>query len=399
MSGIPQIVKCLQGSVREGNNIVFSSGQDKTQLGEVIHSDEDGVLVKNFLVMDSKMLKRFSIIPINPNYFPLSYYDGLVEVYKSPDEMYVERCNILDLAFIVLIAEVESGMFHMSGAENVYCTRFSMVDSLMELCSSNFYFPRYIMEPLSIHMFTTLNTLLQNLQRLLYHQSESSTFKRSFCLALFPMESFWYLVYRIGRVGLGVSMVRSQSVTKYFSTLRMEYCRKSNTLSYLQILTRSALKAIRTVLSRGVGVGLAKKRPTKSLPIGCCSVGGILMSVDCSEDIPHEVLLKHNAPCAADGIDFVYSEQNHYLTCTVRFTKVTVNTAEDVRKRNATADVSYSPESGVYVSVWFKYNHSLLEVTAVNGDHVTCSYVQELEDDIVLPVNFVAELVAKFGTT
>ncbi len=83
----------------------------------------------------------------------------------------------------------------------------------------------------------------------------------------------------------------------------------------------------------------------------------------------------------------------------VRFTKVTVNTAEDARKRIATADVSYSPESGVYVSVWFKYNHSLLEVTAVNRDHVTCSYVQELEDDIVLPVNLVAELVAKFGTT
>jgi hypothetical protein len=117
MSGIPQIVKCLQGSVREGDNIVFSSGQDKTQLGEVIHSDEDGVLVKIFLVMDSETLKRFSIIPINPNNFPLSYYDGLVEVYKSPDEMYVKRCNILDLALIVLIAEVESGMFHMSGAE------------------------------------------------------------------------------------------------------------------------------------------------------------------------------------------------------------------------------------------------------------------------------------------
>jgi hypothetical protein len=82
-----------------------------------------------------------------------------------------------------------------------------------------------------------------------------------------------------------------------------------------------------------------------------------VLSIDCSEEIPHEVLLKHNAPCSADGIDFVYSEQNCYLTYTVRFTKVTVNTAEDARKRITTADVSYSPESGVYVSVWFKYNH------------------------------------------
>jgi hypothetical protein len=399
MSGIPQIVKCIQGSVREGDNILFSSANEKTELGEVIHSDEEGILVKLYLLMDSETLKRFSIIPINPNNFPLSYYDGLVEVYKTSEEVNVQRSNILDLAFIVPIAEVESGMFYMSGADNVYCTRFSVVNSLMELSSSHLYFSRYIMEPLSIRMFTTLNTLSQNLQRLLYHQSESSTSKRSFRLALFPMESFWYLVYRVGRVGIGVSTVRSQSVTKYFNTLRMEYCRKSNTLSYLRILTRSALKAIRTVLGLGVGVGLAKKRPTKSMPIGFCTVGGVMTSIDCSEEIPCEVLLKHNAPCSTDGIDFIYSEQNRYLTCTVRFTKVTVNTAEDARKRIATADVSYSPESGVYVGVWFKYNHSLLEVTAVNGDHVTCSYVQELEDDIVLPVNLVAELVAKFGTT
>ncbi len=247
-------------------------------------------------------------------------------------------------------------------------------------------------------MFTILNTLSQNLRRLLNHQAESATSKRSFRLALFPMEAFWYLVYRVGRLGHGISTVRSQSLTKYFNTLRMESCKKSNTLSYHRILSRSALSAIRKVLGLGVRVGLAKKRPTKSLPINFCTVGCVMTSIDCPDEIPYEILGKPDASCKTDGIDFIYSEQNRYLTCTVRFTKVTVNTAADAICRIATANVTHSPESGVYVSVWFKYNESLLLVTDIHRDNVSCSYVQEAEDSIVLPLNLVAELVAKFGT-
>jgi hypothetical protein len=398
MSGIPQIIQCVKGSIKEGDKILFSSTLEKSQLGEVIHSDEEGVLVSLYLLMDSVMLKRYSIPPLSPENFPLSYYDGIPEVYKTSDEIYVERSRILDLAFIMPIAEVESGMFYLSGAENVYCTRYSLVNSFIQLSSSSFYFSRYIMEPLSVRMFTTLNTLSQNLRRLLYHQAESALSKRSFRLALFPMESFWYLVYRVGRVGIGISTVRSQSVTKYFNTLRMEYCQKSNTVSYLRILTQSAMKAIRKVLGLGIGVGLAKKRPTKSMPLGVCTIGGIMTSIDCPEEIPFDVMLKPDRFCSADGIDFIYSEQNRYLTCAVRFSKVTVNSAEDAKNRIAMADVSYSPESGVYVSVWFKYNNALLEVINIDGDNVTCSFVQELHDDIQLPLNLVAELVAQFGS-
>jgi hypothetical protein len=45
----------------------------------------------------------------------------------------------MDLALIVPIAEVESGMLYMSGAENVLCTRFCIVHSSMQFCSPSFF--------------------------------------------------------------------------------------------------------------------------------------------------------------------------------------------------------------------------------------------------------------------
>lgn len=367
-------------------------------MGEIVGSEQARVRVKMYSLMDSEVLQRYSISPISPNNFPVAYYNRIVEVYKMADEIFVSRSNIIDFVFVLPMAEVESGMLSMSGADNVYCMRFYIANSSLHECNPNFYFCRYVMEPFSVRMFTTLNTLSQNVRRLMYHQSESATSKCSFRLALFPMEAFWYLAYKIGGVGVGACTVKSQSVTKYFNTLRMECCSKRNTLSYIRIMSRSALTATRKVLGHGVGVGLAKKRPTKAMPTDCCTIGCMLTSIDCSDEIPYEVLLKPDAPCTANGIDFVYSEQNRYLSCTVRFTKVTVSTADVATCRISSADVGASPESGVYVSVWFKYNNALLEVVAINGETVLCTYVEEAEDDIELPMQLVAQLVAQFGT-
>ncbi len=187
--------------------------------------------------MDSATLQRFTIKLINPTDYPLAYHDQMVEVYKTLEETYVDRCNIIDVAYIVPVSEVESGRFYLSGADNVFCTRYMMVNATMQACSSCLYFSRYYVEPFSVRLFTTLNTLSQNLRRSLFHQPESQISKWSFRLPLFPMESFWYLVYRIGVHGIGMSTERKQCVVKYFNTLRMECHTKRNTLSFLRILS------------------------------------------------------------------------------------------------------------------------------------------------------------------
>jgi hypothetical protein len=77
-------------------------------------------------------------------------------------------------------------------------------------------------------------------------------------------------------------------------------------------------------------------------------------------------MLKPESQCAVDGIDFIYSEQNRYLSCNVCFTKNVVREEADARSRIASAKVS-NPESGVYLDVWFQYDDSLLEVIEING--------------------------------
>ena len=116
-------------------------------------------------------------------------------------------------------------------------------------------------------------------------------------------------------------------------------------------------------------------------------------------DIPYEVLLKPDCPASVDGIDFVYSEQNRFLSTTVRFTKVVVHDEHVATSRIASAKVLNNKDSGIYLSIWFKYGESLLEVTAIdkNNNKVTCSYVDEISDNIELPINIVSKLVAKFG--
>jgi hypothetical protein len=54
--------------------------------------------------------------------------------------------------------------------------------------------------------------------------------------------------------------------------------------------------------------------------------------------------------------------------------------------------------SGVYVNVWFLHNHNLLEVVAINETTASCSYVEDINRDLIeLPLDVVADLVARFG--
>ncbi len=106
-------------------------------------------------------------------------------------------------------------------------------------------------------------------------------------------------------------------------------------------------------LRAGVGLGLAKKHPsTRAKPVQYCTIGEILTSVECGPEVPHEVMLKPESQCAVDGIDFIYSEQNRYLSCNVCFTKIVVREEADARSRIASAKVS-NPEIGAYLDVWF----------------------------------------------
>ncbi len=126
---------------------------------------------------------------------PLAFEDRITEMYKTYEILFVDRSDIQDIVFIIPVAEVESGVFHLSGADNVFCTQFVKENQYMRCSLPSLYFSRYIVEPFSIRLFMALNTLALHLRRSMYHQAESALRKRTFHLPLFPMESFWYLIY------------------------------------------------------------------------------------------------------------------------------------------------------------------------------------------------------------
>lgn len=390
----------IYSHVSIGDYVRFFS-TDNLSLGEIIHCGTEQVRVKLFRLMTSEILQRFKLRAINSTDYPLASQDNISEVYQTSEEIIIDRPVIMDVAFIVPILEVESGMFYLSGAENTFCVRYAFDGQLMKAAHSALYFDRYLVEPLGIRLFNALNTLSQHLRRIMYHQPESASLKKTFRLALFPMECFWYLVFRVGNQGLFTTTHRKQSIIKYYNCLRMECTTKVNTLTYLRILSRLALKGLRKVLGIGAGIGLAKKRPKKSSPIQCCTIGGILTSIECPPEVPLEILLKPTSQCTIDGIDFIYYETSRCLSCIVRFTKITVNTKEDVTERIAVGEVNPNPESGVYVNVWFRYEDMLLEVTSINEatQIVTCSNVEEEGLEIDLPLDLVSNLVKRFGNS
>jgi hypothetical protein len=171
----------------------------------------------------------------------------------------------------------------------------------------------------------------------------------------------------------------------------MECTSKLDTLSYLRVLSEPALQALRQVLGLGMGLGISKKPPTKPNPLHHC--------MEVGAEVPYEVLLKPDCQASIDGIDFIYSEQNRWLSTTVRLTKVVVNDEHVATSRIASAEVLINKDNRIYLSIWFKYGESLLEVTAMYevNNRVTCSYVDEISHDIVLPISIVSKLVAKFG--
>ncbi len=135
-----------------GDYIKFIRTNVGDVLGEISYRNSERVKVKLLRAMNSVILQWFNVTPINQTDFPLASQDNVQEVYQSSDEIYVKRSTIIDVAFIIPVAEVESGMFFLSGVENTFCIRYILVDNKL-----------------------VSRTLSQHLRRTMYHQAESVT--------------------------------------------------------------------------------------------------------------------------------------------------------------------------------------------------------------------------------
>jgi hypothetical protein len=103
------------------------------------------------------------------------------------------------------------------------------------------------------------------------------------------MEAFWYVVFKMSDNGIGLTKKRNRQIVKYYNTLQIELAQTEFRLSYLQILSRSSLAALRRELGFGVGLDLdlVLKCPKVSNPECFCRIGGILTSVECPAKVPY----------------------------------------------------------------------------------------------------------------
>jgi hypothetical protein len=159
----------------------------------------------------------------------------MVEVHQTNIEISFNCSSIVDIAFIVSLQEVESGMFYISGAENTFFICYIVYSNGVTPFAPSFYFSHILIEPLNIQLFIMLNSLSQNIRKALYHLPESESTKKTFKLPQFSMEAFWYLVYKLTGQGIGLTKRQNQHIIKYYNTLQMELHICETRLSYIWI--------------------------------------------------------------------------------------------------------------------------------------------------------------------
>jgi hypothetical protein len=365
---------------------------------EVLSAAEETVYCRIYTPMTGEILNQFSLQPIMASLFPVAGQSNIVELVGTVHTISAQRSDIIDIAYIVPIQELESGMVHITGASNLFFARygFSEKDKLFQFPSSLYFAIQYIY-PFSFRIFSSLNMLALNLKKSLFHTPESQEPKKVFRVS-FSAEAFHYMSLRIGILSsVQTTVQRCQRIVKYYDTLKTESGSRVNNLAYLRILTSSALNSLRSVIGFGIGIGAAGVRPSKARPLQYCTIGSLLSSVECPTDIPAEILRKPTTRVECNGIDFIYTHETQTLMCTVRFSKIPVVTADVATSRIAAALVS-AGAGGAYVGACFHYREEMFEVVAIHEQLCRCLSLEHDNKTMDLNLDLVNNLVNSFGT-
>jgi hypothetical protein len=255
-------------------------------------------------------------------------------------------------------------------------------------------------------MFHSLNFLAGHVKKSLYHQGEAESCIRTFRL-FFSAEAFCYLCHKLSSDSIIYSNPRKQAFILYYDTLAMEARTNHVTKTHVRIATKAALSLLRKILGIGVGLGLTKRKPTKKNPIHNCTVGSFLTAVEVGDNLPTELVIDCKNRYHGDSVEFLYTEESRQLTCTVRYSKLLINTHDVATSRIPTAEVHSNVVAGAYVNANFHYNGELMTILRIENNFATCRYLaNDIDSDsedrdalvtIDLPLQQVHELVTSFG--
>jgi hypothetical protein len=167
------------------------NGQESRIYGSIYRATADSVDVVVYTTMSSAILQQFLLLPVQADVYPMASQSCMVELIATEERRNVPRSNILDVIFILPVAEVESGLFFMDGAGNSFFLRYVLQNGEVQSSSTNF-FMLHIIQPICICLFHSFNYLAQHLKRSMFHQTEAETSSQNFRI-YFSMEAFFYL--------------------------------------------------------------------------------------------------------------------------------------------------------------------------------------------------------------
>jgi hypothetical protein len=126
-------------------------------------SNKESVAI--FKNVTPEMLLHYSLPTITVGTSPLAMKSSMAELFHTAEVWKIYRSAITDLAFIIPLYEVESGLFHLSGAQNTYFIRykFNSIGNIEDYCHSMLE-PR-IAELLSHRIFRGLNMLSSSIKK------------------------------------------------------------------------------------------------------------------------------------------------------------------------------------------------------------------------------------------
>ena len=379
---------------------------EKYAVGKIIGVTSHVLQVIVFTGMSSDLVRQHSIPPVTTAVFPTATLGNMIEVVRQDFCINVGRSTVHDIAYVLPLAEVESGLFHMSGCNNCFFIRYSLSGGCLvpNITASDCYFSSRPVEPASMRLFHALNHLAGVVKKSLYHQGESSLSSRSFRM-YFSSEAFCYLLHKLSAVSVTASASRKQAMTMYYDSLTLEAKSNYITKTSLQIVSKHGLHSLQQMLGIGVGLGLTKRKPTKRLPLVHCMEGSYLTSLELADEIPDELLRKPHVRWMEDSVHLIYTEESRQLSVVIRYSKLIINNKDVVLSRLPTAEVHRRVIGGAYVSSNFHYKGELMTVLQIDGNVAKCRIINDDDDSInssewvtvELPLDLVHQLVATFG--
>jgi len=183
----------IQQNVSVGDFVLVDMYSDGVVVAQVLSGTEDTVTCQQYTTLTADTIIRYSLQPIVGSIFPVASQTNIVELVGTSSTCVEERSAIVDVAFVVTIHELESGLVHLTGASKIYFARFGFLDE-HRLCQipPSLYFSVQFVAPFTFRLFSALNMLAQNLKRVLYFVPESCEPKKVFHV-FFPTDAFHYL--------------------------------------------------------------------------------------------------------------------------------------------------------------------------------------------------------------